>query len=92
MMNAMEVTDEERAMIEEARAEKADGWKPFLEEDYTASEKCEAFDRLHAMALREFEARTSDDGQGGKNIKQYVFEAVMELLGKDVWDVLNASV
>ena len=91
MMNAMEVTDEERAMIEEARAEKAD-WKPFLEEDYTAREKCEAFDRLHAMALEEFERRIAGGHAGSGDMEHYIYEAAMELLGKDVWDVLNASV
>ena len=84
MRGFMEETCE---LAEEAKAAEADAWKPKLSGDYTSAEKCVNFEKLHHMALDHYHTRLV--GGRTKDFERYFYETVMELLGKDVWKVLN---
>lgn len=57
-------------------------------ESYSVEEKCEKFDELFKQAQgilnEKFEKGWYDDDNDN-----YCFESIMELLGKDIWKVLN---
>lgn len=58
-------------------------------EEISAKEKIEAFDRLYDQAMDHFNDimnHTEND-----DAEHYIYEAVMELLGKQVWTAINAA-
>jgi len=63
-------------------------WQPKDAADIPAQEKCEAFDRLHKMALDHFNL-VAQEGYQDNDDKQWMYEAVMLLLGKDVFNIMN---
>ncbi len=83
----MRLTDEEEALIKKLRADKIT-WKPKAIADYTAKEIREIFAELHALALEEYN-RAKEAGYGNDNFDNWCSEAVLKLLGDDVFDTYN---
>lgn len=87
-MNTMNLTDEEKTLVDECRAKKkADAFVP---KSYTDSEKCRAFDKLYKMALDELDYAQTN-GCESKDFSHWCFEAVMNLLGPKIWDAYNEA-
>ncbi len=84
----MELSDEEMQLVLQHRESKKPKWYPKI--DHNMDEKIQAFNQLHEMALNHYR-ETLIDGSIETEIKQWAFEAVMELLGKDVWKSYNAA-
>lgn len=67
-------------------------YQPRLVTDFTVEEKCAAFDKLHAMAMEEWE-HICKERKGSKDIDNWMFEAVMTLLASgnkaDFWNAYN---
>ncbi len=87
-MKAMQLTDEEWQLVSKLREEKAK--KVFVAKSYFDSEKCVAFDKLYKMALNELGA-VQDNGIESKDFDHWCFEAIMNLLGPEVWDAYNEA-
>ena len=84
----MKLTPEEEAIIRKMR----EGQLPtFAPKAYTDAEKIAAFDKLYAMAISNLEF-AKNEGRPKHDIKQWMFEAVMGLLGIGVWEVYNKAV
>lgn len=64
------------------------GFKPKEASDYTTEEKCRLFDDLLAKA-RDYYDRATRGEWVDEDDEHYIFEAVIELLGEGVWDVIN---
>ncbi len=88
MKHRMTLTDEERNLVELHRNEQEEKWKPKLADEFTVTEKLECFDRLHHMAFKNYHLLT-DEGREGDYVEHYMYEAVMELLGDDVWGAVD---
>jgi hypothetical protein len=93
MRTIIEVSDEELQLILKFRAEKelTKAWKPVSANEYTPQEKEAAFNQLHKMALDHYNylvknGYTRNDGD------HYIFEAVMELLGKGIWCAVRNAI
>lgn len=84
----MQLTDEEKALVEKHRAEQKR--VAFTPKTYSHHEKGKAFDALYNMALEELEV-IRKEGQHSKDIEHWMYEQVMGLLGEGVWEVINAS-
>jgi len=83
------LTEEEKGIIIKHREEKAEReWTPKLSSHYSAGEKCKIFDDLHEAALCNFKYKEKTGQQMG-SIEQWAIEALMELLGEDVWNKYN---
>jgi hypothetical protein len=86
----LRLTKEERELVLEHRREaeelaKAE-WEPRTCESYSAEEKLAWFQKMHEMAQEEYITRYHDEhGMGVKDMSHWMFEAVMDLLGDDVW-------
>ena len=63
-------------------------WKPTRL--WTGTQKIEAFDVLYALAVDSLRNYRQDDRSDDNDFKVGIFVEVMELLGDDVWDVINA--
>lgn len=59
-------------------------------EEFTNVEKEEKFRELYNLAKKHINVLV-EDGYGIQDIKQWCFEAVMEILGKDVWIIINTD-
>jgi len=79
------LTDEEKALIKKRRGKQ---WNPRTADSYSAEEKVAKFDEMHKLAMDHFE-EVKNDGRT-KDIEHWCYEAVIELLGPGVWDVLNS--
>ncbi len=88
----MELTEEEIQAVRELRAKNQEkrfgAWKPQLATDYSEEEKVWTFDKLHKMAIDQFESARENGAQDADH-KQLFFEEVMNLLGPDVWNTYN---
>ena len=84
----MNLSEEEKQLIKKHREDKereeADAWMPRSRSDYTDAEKITAFDGLHKMAFDMY-CQVKEDRWFDEDFNQYAGEAVMELLGKDVY-------
>lgn len=68
---------------------KAKAWQPKKLTDYTPAEREKLLADLYEMAAGELRAlQTSERGQ--KDFDHFAYEAVMKLLGPDVFDAVNA--
>lgn len=83
----MELTNEEKTLVENHRAEKKPKWKPRPASEYTAEEKAAAFDKFHKLAMEQWETRQKDSF-GVKDMEHWCYEQVMELLGEGVWKAM----
>lgn len=83
----LNLTPEEEALIRERRKQKAAS--EFAPKEWTDGDKIEAFDKLRDMALSHYEDVKKNGGGDHTDAKHYMFEGVMELLGKDVWTSYN---
>ena len=72
------------------RLENALKFKPRTADEYTDEEKVAAFDKLHAHALGNYNARRTDERT--KDAQYYAYQALMQLLtpkgkhNKEFWD------
>lgn len=87
----MKLTEEEQELIKKLRAEKAKELPIKALDSYFASEKIAAFERLYAMALDNLNHAQAHGGEK-KDFEHWCFEAVMDLLGPNVWKVYNGFV
>lgn len=56
---------------------------------YSTKEKCEVFDKLYDMAMSILNEARENGDCADEDDEHYCFEAIMELLGKDVWKLYN---
>lgn len=83
----MDLSEEEQELIAKHRRDKeSTEWKP--KSDYTAEQKCVLFDSLYYMAYEHYIA-VKKNGPSDDDTKEWMFEAVMNLLGQDVWKTYN---
>ena len=68
--------------------QEAKEWRPTKR--YTNDEKIATFDRLRDMARDYVEATQGDDCYDDSDDRQLIWEAVIDILGGDVWRVINA--
>lgn len=94
-MQNMQVSDEERKLIEERRAQQVvESFQTSKKQDFTPQEKSERFDRLHDLAKSIFDESVKEQWRD-ENDSHWCFEAVMELLTpknqttKQFWDAFN---
>jgi hypothetical protein len=64
-------------------------WLPPAASTYGMTEKAAAFDKLHALALSIYTDRM--EGKRDDDERYWCYEAVMELLGKQVWDAMKGA-
>ena len=89
MENRMNLTDEEMELILEHRQNKKHALNNVKSlESYSIEEKCKIFDDLYAMALENYQ-HVVKHGWSEENTEQWMFEAVMDLLGKEMWISYN---
>lgn len=95
----MDLTDEERALVERHRAVKEAQrrkWSPLALDAITPDIALVAIRRIHEMALDHFNGVSGGRAcDGGCDCKQYIYEAAMETLalpgdGQRMWDEYNA--
>lgn len=88
----IDLTPEEIEAVKTLRKNKEEAnalsWQPKLASDYSSEEKCLQFDKLHKMALEHFKA-VKDNHHKEDDTSNWFFEALMNLLGKDVWKAYN---
>jgi hypothetical protein len=77
----MEIVD---GVLKEVEAEP---WRPKYHHEFTAAEKTVAFNKLHDLAMDHYSK--VHDGKRDEDATQFIFEAVMELLGEGVWTEYN---
>jgi hypothetical protein len=72
---------------------KPTGWVPRTAESYTAEEKVERFDRLHAFALEHYRSAVDPATQSlDEDVDAHGFELMFEtMLGPEVWESYNAA-
>lgn len=87
-MSMMNLTPEEEEHIQAMRREKEKLKPSFCFEEYSHKEKVAKFDQLFKMAADHYN-EVKQKGYIDCDVKQWIFEAVMELLGKDVWKTYN---
>lgn len=75
--------DEQRAKLAQAIA-----WQPKAAADYTLEEKVAKFDEVHKLAC-EYLEHVRRHGCGSENLKQYLFEEGVKLLGPGAFDAIN---
>lgn len=69
----------------------AEGDPSCLKSDYTDAEKCAKFDELYRMAREHFD-HVREHGYGEKDSKNWMYEAVMGLLGgAEMWAAHSAN-
>lgn len=91
----MQLTPEEKALIEERRRKGKQpffDWEPRRAEEYTVEEKVAAFNQLHESALAHYNGIKTGDIHEDNDDDHYIFEAVMELLSRPeqkVWVAYN---
>ncbi len=83
----MRLTKEEEEIIRQHRAN-SPHWTPKKSTDYSVEEKAVKFDELHKLAMEAYEYE-KDNGYPMKDIEHWCYEAVMPLLGDDVWDTFK---
>jgi len=80
------LNEEEYNLIKKMRKDKAENeWKPRTLSEISVSERLEQFNKLYQMALDEYKY-VLENGCQSKDIDNYMFEAVMQLLDKDIWE------
>lgn len=84
---ALDEPDEETPTATPAVA--AGEWQPSVAADVPTAEKVAAYDDLHDRALEIFNAAKGGTLREDDDREAWLFEAVMELLGEDVWEAYN---
>lgn len=88
----MQLSDEEKALIlahRKEQAKKEHGFVPRSLNSIGRVEKCKEFDSLFNMALENYR-HLEEHGCEQKDIENWMYEAVMKLLGDKVFDGVNA--
>lgn len=63
---------------------------PKTKEDYTVEEKCETFDKLLKQATVHYN-KIMKKGYTDGDDEHFMYESVVSLLGKGVWDAINSK-
>jgi hypothetical protein len=82
----VQLTDTEKALVEKHRVEQKRN--AFQAAQYTDAQKVAEFDKLYKLASDHLK-EVKTDGRT-KDIEHWCYEAVIGLLGKGVWDVINS--
>lgn len=88
----MELSKEERAVIEKMRKQKgiedAKQFQPKTAQEYTVEEKCVIFDGFHAAAMEHWE-KVKAEKWTDEDDRYYIYESVINLLGKGIWAAIR---
>lgn len=92
-MYRTQLTEEEQLLIRKHRMNKerkeAQEWQPKTLNAFSDDFKLVWFDKMYKSALDYFQARKEGKFSDDDDTARYTHEAVISLLGADVWKVLN---